>query len=128
MNYIKHRADESLEDYLETILLLQRKNGHVRSIDIANELNFTKASVSVAMKNLREKEYITMADTGHILLTASGMLRAENVLERHKVLSDWLISLGVSVEAALEDACKVEHDISEETFEAIKKAYMDSKN
>ena len=128
MSYIKHRADESLEDYLETILLLQRKNGHVRSIDIANELNFTKASVSVAMKNLREKEYITMADTGHILLTASGMLRAENVLERHKVLSDWLISLGVSVEAALEDACKVEQDIREETIEAIKKAYMDSKN
>lgn len=126
MSYIKHRADESLEDYLETILLLQRKNGQVRSIDIANELNFTKASVSVAMKNLREKEYITMADTGHILLTSSGMLRAENVLERHRFLSDWLISLGVNEKVALEDACKVEHDISEETFRALKKAYMDS--
>ncbi|MBQ1194195.1 MAG: metal-dependent transcriptional regulator [Lachnospiraceae bacterium] len=123
MNYIKHRADESLEDYLETILILQKSNGHVRSIDIANEMNFTKPSVSVAMKNLREKGYITMANTGYITLTDIGRQRAENVLERHTVLSDWLISIGVSKETALTDACRVEHDLSEESFQAIKKNY-----
>ena len=123
MSYIKHRADESLEDYLETILILQKSNGHVRSIDIANEMNFTKPSVSVAMKNLREKGYITMANTGYITLTDIGRQRAENVLERHTVLSDWLISIGVSKETALTDACRVEHDLSEESFQAIKKNY-----
>lgn len=121
MSYIKHRADESREDYLETILLLQKKYGRVRSIDIANELNFTKASVSIAMKNLREKEYISMADNGYITLTSSGLQRAESVLERHTVLSDWLIRIGVSRETALADACRVEHDLSEESFEAIKR-------
>ena len=122
MSYIKHRADESLEDYLETILLLQKKIGQVRSIDIANKMNFTKPSVSVAMKNLREKGYITMAENGYITLTESGKQRAENVLERHTILSNWLISIGVSQETALADACKVEHDLSEESFEAIKRA------
>ena len=122
MSYIKHRADESQEDYLETILLLQKRLGQVRSIDIANEMNFTKPSVSIAMKNLREKAYITVSENGYITLTESGQKRAENVLERHTILSDWLISLGVSRETALEDACRVEHDLSEESFEAIKKA------
>ncbi len=121
MSYIKHRADESLEDYLETILLLQKRLGQVRSIDIATEMNFSKPSVSVAMKNLREKGYITMAETGHIILTTTGFERANNVLERHTLLSDWLISIGVSEEVARQDACKVEHDLSEESFEAIKK-------
>ena len=96
----------------------------MRSIDIANELNFTKASVSVAMKSLREKGYITMADTGHITLTDIGLKRAENVLERHTLLSNWLIKLGVSEETAIEDACRIEHDISEETFNALKKHCM----
>lgn len=123
MSYIKHRADESQEDYLETILLLQQKNGQVRSIDIANEMNFTKPSVSIAMKNLREKGYIIVADNGYITLTASGRLRAENVLERHTILSDWLVSIGVRKEIAMEDACRVEHDLSAESFEAIKNAY-----
>lgn len=123
MSYIKHRADESLEDYLETILLLNKKNGQVRSIDIANELNFTKPSVSVAMKNLREKNYITMEPSGYIILTETGRMRAESVLERHTILSNWLISLGVSNEIALEDACRIEHDLSEESFAAIKKTY-----
>lgn len=123
MSYIKHRADESLEDYLETILLLQKRIGQVRSIDIANEMNFTKPSVSVAMKNLREKKYITMADNGYITLTEPGRQRAENVLERHTILSEWLISIGVNKETALEDACRVEHDLSEESFEAIKKFF-----
>ena len=121
MSFIQHRSSESLEDYLETILLLQKRTGQVRSIDIATEMNFSKPGVSVAMKNLREKGYITMADNGYITLTESGLQRAESVLERHTLLSDWLISIGVSRETALEDACKIEHDLSEESFEAIKK-------
>ena len=124
MSYIKHRADESLEDYLETILMLQKSRGQVRSIDIANEMNFTKPSVSVAMKNLREKGYITMDSTGYITLTESGRQRAEDVLERHTILADLLMRIGVSKETALADACKVEHDLSEESFEAIKRSLL----
>ncbi len=127
MSYIKHRADESLEDYLETILMLHKSRGQVRSIDIANEMNFTKPSVSIAMKNLREKGYITMADNGYITLTESGKERAESVLERHTILADLLISIGVNEETAREDACKVEHDLSEESFEAIKRVFHSSK-
>ena len=127
MSYIKHRADESLEDYLETILMLYKSKGQVRSIDIANEMNFTKPSVSIAMKNLREKGYITMADNGYITLTESGKKRAESVLERHTILADLLISIGVNEETAREDACKVEHDLSEESFEAIKRVFHSSK-
>ena len=127
MSYIKHRADESLEDYLETILMLQKSRGQVRSIDIANEMNFTKPSVSVAMKNLREKGYITMDSTGYITLTESGRQRAEDVLERHTILADLLMRIGVSKETALADACKVEHDLSEESFEAIKRSLRSSK-
>ena len=117
MSYIQHRADESVEDYLETILQLKKKLGQVRSIDIAREMN-----------NLREKSYITVSEEGYISLTESGQKRAENVLERHTILSDWLISIGVSQDTALEDACKVEHDLSEESFEAIKKAVLGTKN
>lgn len=128
MSYIQHRADESVEDYLETILQLKKRLGQVRSIDIAREMNFSKPSVSVAMKNLREKSYITVSEEGYISLTESGKKRAENVLERHTILSDWLISIGVNQETALEDACKVEHDLSEESFEAIKKAVLGNRN
>lgn len=124
MSYIKHRADESLEDYLETILMLQKSRGQVRSIDIANEMNFTKPSVSVAMKNLREKGYITMDITGYITLTETGRQRAEDVLERHTILADLLMRIGVNKETALADACKVEHDLSEESFKAIKRALL----
>ena len=127
MSYIKHRADESLEDYLETILMLQKSRGQVRSIDIANEMNFTKPSVSVAMKNLREKGYITMDITGYITLTETGRQRAEDVLERHTILADLLMRIGVNKETALADACKIEHDLSEESFEAIKRALHSSK-
>ena len=127
MSYIKHRADESLEDYLEAILLLQKNIGQVRSIDIANEMNFTKPSVSIAMKNLREKGYITMADTGYITLTEDGRQRAEDVLERHTILAGLLMHIGVSKETAMADACKIEHDLSEESFEAIKRALHSSK-
>lgn len=121
MSYIKHKANESLEDYLETILSLQKKSGQVRSIDIAAEMGFSKPSVSIAMKNLREKEYISVDGKGLISLTDAGRERAERVLERHTILSNWLISLGVSEEVAREDACRVEHDLSEESFDAIKK-------
>jgi len=121
MNHLKHRSNESIEDYLETILTLQKKLGHVRSIDIANEMNFSKPSVSVAMKNLREKGYITIDDAGHILLTPSGEKQATDVLEKHTFLTEWLISLGVDKEIAGEDACRMEHDMSEETFQALKR-------
>lgn len=120
MNHLQHRSNESIEDYLETILLLQKKLGQVRSIDIANEMNFSKPSVSVAMKNLREKGYITIDDSGHIILTESGKKQAEDVLEKHTILTNWLISLGVDEEIAGEDACRMEHDMSEETFSALK--------
>ena len=110
-----------MEDYLETILQLQEKNGNVRSIDIADKLNYSKPSVSVAMKSLREKHLITMADTGYISLTDEGLAKATSVLERHTLLSSWLIRLGVSEETAMEDACRIEHDISDETFAAMKK-------
>lgn len=125
MSYIRHKSDESIEDYLETILQLQNKNGKVRSIDIVGELGYTKASVSVAMKGLREKNLITMAETGYITLTEAGLERAEKVLERHTLLSTWLMRLGVSEEIALQDACRIEHDISDETFNILKKHCLD---
>ena len=120
MNHLKHRSNESVEDYLETILSLQKKLGQVRSIDIANEMNFSKPSVSVAMKNLREKGFITTDNSGHILLTESGKKQAEDVLEKHTILTNWLVSLGVNQEIAQKDACRMEHDMSDETFMALK--------
>lgn len=121
MNHLKHRSNESIEDYLETILTLQKKLGQVRSIDIANEMNFSKPSVSVAMKNLREKGFITIDEGGHILLTDEGQRQATVVLEKHTIITNWLVSLGVNQETAQEDACRLEHDMSEETFMALKK-------
>ena len=120
MRYTKHKSEESLEDYLETILFLQKRLSDVRSIDIANELGYSKPSVSVAMKNLRELGHITVESTGYISLTESGRIRAEDVMEKHTILSNWLISLGVDAEIAREDACRMEHDISPESFAAIK--------
>lgn len=117
---------ESAENYLETILILKKKNQTVRSIDIVNELDYTKPSVSVAMKNLRENGYIVMDDDGSIHLTKKGLGIAETIYERHRLLSDWLVMLGVEEETAVEDACRMEHVISAETFEAIKK-YVKSK-
>ena len=108
------------EDYLETILLLTRRNGKVRSIDIANELDFSKPSVSVAMKHLREQELIQVADTGEIILSSKGLEIAERIYERHELLCLWLTGLGVPENIAAEDACKIEHVISAESFEAIK--------
>ena len=111
---------ESAEDYLEAILVIQRRRGAVRSIDIANELGFSKPSVSVAMKNLRESGYIEMELDGHIRLLPAGAEIAERMYERHRTLTDFLVYLGVSEEVASADACKVEHDLSGETFEKIK--------
>ena len=106
--------NESVENYLETILVLNHRLGNVRSIDIANEMNFKKPSVSVAMKNLRENGFITVSPEGYIHLTESGREVAEKIYERHTTLSSWLVMLGV-------DACKIEHDVSAESFEAIKR-------
>ncbi len=115
------KIQESAENYLETILMLGQKKGNVRSIDIANELEFKKPSVSVAMKNLRENGYIKVDENGFITLTESGRQIAETMYERHLLLSQWLIHLGVDEKIAVEDACKMEHVISQESFEAIKK-------
>lgn len=112
---------ESAENYLETILVLQQRNGSVRSIDIAAELEFSKPSVSVAMKNLREKGCITVDGDGIISLTPEGRRIAEGVYERHILFTQWLISLGVAPEVAAEDACRIEHVISEESFRAIQR-------
>ncbi len=121
MSYIKHKSEESVEDYLETILILSQRLPVVRSIDIANELSYSKPSISVAMKNLRGNDYITVSEEGYITLTAAGRKLAETVYERHTILSGMLIRLGVTPEIALADACRMEHDISPESFDAIKK-------
>lgn len=113
-------VNESAENYLETILILSKQLPVVRSVDIANELGFKKSSVSVAMKNLREKEHITVDKSGFITLTPSGREIAEMIYERHEMISSWLIRLGVPKETAVEDACKIEHVISKESFEAIR--------
>ena len=115
--------NESSENYLETILMLSKKRPVVRSVDIANELGFKKSSVSIAMKNLREKNHITVTEEGFIYLTDSGKAIAEMVYECHEIISTVLEKLGVSKEVADEDACRIEHILSDESFEAIKKAY-----
>ncbi|MBR2948648.1 MAG: metal-dependent transcriptional regulator [Lachnospiraceae bacterium] len=112
--------NESAENYLETILILSKKLPVVRAVDIANELGFKKSSVSVAMKNLRELEHITVTDAGFIYLTDSGRKIADMIFERHELLTSWLKRLGVPAEVAAEDACKIEHVISPESFQAIK--------
>lgn len=121
MNY-----NESAENYLETILILSKRLPVVRSVDVAAELNFKKSSVSVAMKNLREKNQITVTDAGFIYLTDAGREIAEMIYERHEFLTSWLTSLGVPQEIAGEDACRIEHVISPESFAAIR-AYVGSK-
>ena len=111
---------ETAEDYLETILILKNRNGDVRSIDIATELGFSKPSVSIAMKNLRQNGYITVDHKGYITLEESGLQIAEKIYERHTFLSGWFVELGVDPAVAAEDACRMEHVISAETFDAIK--------
>ena len=112
---------ESAENYLETIFMLGKSGKAVRSIDIANELEFSKPSVSVAMKNLRNDGHIIVDEDGHITLTPSGRSIGQSMYERHTLISNWLISLGVEEKIALDDACKMEHGMSEQSFAAIRK-------
>lgn len=118
---------ESAENYLETILILSKRMGDVRSIDIVNELSYSKPSVSIAMKNLRENGFVAVDKDGYITLTENGRRIAETMYERHTVISSWLMYLGVSEKVALEDACRIEHVISAESFDAIKKHVYENK-
>ena len=111
---------KSAEDYLESVLILHERIGQVRSIDIVNEMEVTKPSVSIAMKKLRENGYILTDRDGYITLTETGQEIASRIYERHKVLTAWLISIGVDGETAAADACKIEHDLSDQTFAKIK--------
>lgn len=120
--------NESAENYLETILILSKQLPVVRAVDIANELDFKKSSVSIAMKNLREKEHIIVTDAGYIYLTDSGREIAEMIYERHEMISKGLMALGVPQEIATEDACRIEHVISKESFDAVKKYIQDKLN
>lgn len=115
------KIQESAENYLEAILIIHNRQGNVRSIDIANELGFSKPSVSVAMKNLRENGYISMDNDGSIHLLPPGLAIAERIYERHTLISNWLCTLGVDPKTAAEDACRMEHVLSEESFEALKR-------
>ena len=117
---------ESGEDYLEAILMIKKRSGNVRSIDVARELSFSKPSVSVAMKNLKTSNYITVDENGFINLTEAGQEIADKIYERHTFLTNWLTSLGVDPEVAAEDSCKMEHAISSESFSAIKKFVADT--
>ncbi len=114
---------ESAENYLEAILMIQKEKGTVRSIDVANELGFSKPSVSVAMKNFREEGYIHMDQDGCITLTEKGHAVANRVYERHQLIAKVLVAIGVDEATALEDSCKIEHDLSDQTFEKIKDFY-----
>lgn len=122
------KIQESAENYLETIYMLQKRNGQVRSIDIANELSFSKPSVSVAIKNLRIGGYVSVDTSGLISLCPPGLEIAQKIYERHTMLSDWLTALGVNPKTAVEDACRVEHVISAETFDAIKRHVAESRD
>ena len=122
------KINESAENYLETILILKNRKGFVRAIDIASELEFSKPSVSVAMKNLRENGYISVDPDGNINLLEKGQKIAEKMYERHTLLSNWLMALGVDPKTAVEDACRIEHVISSESFSAIKAHVSNSTN
>lgn len=119
-NY-KMIVNESTENYLETILILSKRLPVVRSVDIANELGFKKSSVSIAMKKLRESNYIIVTDAGFIYLTDSGRNIADMIYERHEFITEWLIKIGVSSDIAKDDACRIEHILSKESYNAIKK-------
>lgn len=114
------KVRQSAEDYFETIYMLKQKNGSVRSIDVVNELGFSKPTVSVAMKKFRENGFVTVDDEGHIELTAAGLAIAKKTFEKHTVISELLMMLGVPEEIALEDACRMEHGLSDESFQALK--------
>ena len=113
------KIQKSAEDYLEAMLMMKEKYGYIRSIDVAEQLEVSKPSVSYATKRLRENGYIVMDSDGRITLTESGMEIADTIYTRHKTITEFLIGLGVSPETAREDACRIEHDVSDETFNAI---------
>ena len=121
------KLHSSGEDYLETILILKKRLGNVRSIDIANELNYSRPSVSRAIKLMKENEYITVEENGLIKLTDLGEKVAKSIYERHTIIGNMLMKLGVSEETAFEDACRIEHVISKESFEKIKNVYINKK-
>lgn len=114
---------KSGEDYLETIYILKQKQGKVRSVDVADYMDYSKPSVSRAVKNLREGGFLKMLDGGELQLTEKGLTKAKEIYERHVVLTDWFVSLGVTPEVAADDACNIEHVISDETFNKIKALY-----
>ena len=114
-------TNESSENYLETILVLSRRRPVVRAVDVAAELDFKKSSVSVAMKKLRESGHIQVSPEGYITLTEAGHAVADRIYERHELLSAWLVRLGVDPRVAAEDACRIEHVISEESFDALRR-------
>ena len=122
------RLLESGENYLETILVLREKGVSVRSVDIANEMGFSKPSVSRAVKNLKDGGFISVDDNGFIFLTDIGEETARKIYERHEIISAWLIDIGVDEKTALEDACRIEHDISVVTFEKLKQHILSLKN
>lgn len=119
---------ESAENYLEQILIINNKKGYCRSIDICNEMGFSKPSVSVYIKNLREDGYISVDDSGNITLTEKGKEIADKIYDRHNVIAGFLMQLGTSEETAYKDSCKIEHDISEESFLLIKEQYLKNLN
>lgn len=121
------KMQESPEDYLETIYMLSLHSSEVRSIDVARHLGYSKPSVSVAMKRLRENGYVNMDDNNLLTLTESGLAIARSIYERHQVISGYLMSIGVSEENALKDACRIEHVLSEETFHKIKEIFYQSR-
>ena len=115
---------EAAEMYLETILVLKNRLGLVKSVDVAREMDYSKPTISIAMKKFKDNGYITIDNEGFIAMTEKGREIAERIYERHQVLSHLLEEMGVSKENAVADACKMEHDLSEETFECLKKQYM----
>lgn len=121
------KMQESPEDYLETIYMLSLHSSEVRSIDVARHLGYSKPSVSVAMKRLRENGYVNMDDNNLLTLTESGLAIAQSIYERHQVISGYLMSIGVSEETALKDACRIEHVLSEETFHKIKEIFYQTR-
>jgi Mn-dependent DtxR family transcriptional regulator len=118
------QVGETIENYLETILILSKKNDSVRSIDVANEMGYSKPTISIMMKQLRESGLINIDDLGYITLTGSGMKISKSIYERHVLLTEILISLGVKEEIAREDACKIEHNLSKDSFDCIKEYYL----
>ncbi len=121
------QINESVENYLETILMISQEKGNVRSIDIVHELNFTKASVSVAMGKLKKNGYVKVDENGFLTLTRSGMKIAKATYERHELLKDFLIYLGVDAKTAEDDACRMEHAVSDETLKCLKKHFDELK-